>query len=333
MWRGPAKVIGQDGSKVLIKIPTGLISVHSCNVGLTSNTEVNRIKAEQMEIKESNEEPVVQPTTLSDDDDYLTMIRAEEADEVDDDAEPVPPVVDADPPVPAVNIENNNTKHLPKLQQCVQFKIPDSDEWKNVKVIGRAGKATGKYKSWLNIKDLDAGVESPIDWDTVAEWRPIPHQVFHSSVKARNDHKFEEARKKELESWKSLQVYEEVEDKGQKAISTRWVYTEKVVNSATIKKARLVARGFEEQNEYIQTDSPTCNKESLRIALAIISSNDWEINSLDVKTAFLQGKELERDVYLKPPREAQVPGKLWRLNRCVYGLNDASRYWYFKIRD
>ena len=68
---------------------------------------------------------------------------------------------------------------------------------------------------------------------------------------------------KEFESWKNLNVYEEVDDIGQKAISCRWVYTEKMSKGERIKKAHLAACGFEEDIEGIPTDLPTCNKESL----------------------------------------------------------------------
>ena len=46
-WRGPSRVIGQDGSKVLIKTPVSLISVHSSRVCLTSQAQLDReIKAQ-----------------------------------------------------------------------------------------------------------------------------------------------------------------------------------------------------------------------------------------------------------------------------------------------
>ena len=56
--------------------------------------------------------------------------------------------------------------------------------------------------------------------------------------------------------------------------------------------------------------------------------------SMDIKTAFLQGKELDRLVYLEPPKEAHVPpGYIWKLSKCVYGLSDASRSWYLTLRE
>ena len=56
------------------------------------------------------------------------------------------------------------------------------------------------------------------------------------------------------------------------------------------------------------------------------------VNSLDIKSAFLQGGRLRRNVYLKPPQEANS-NKLWKLNKCVYGLTDASRMWYLRVSE
>ena len=124
----------------------------------------------------------------------------------------------------------------------------------------------------------------------------------------------------------------QVQDVNQPKISTRWVCTEKDSEEGKIFKARLVARGFEEDTSLIRKDSPTCNKESLRLVLAIISSKQWHLNSLDVQAAFLQGSELSRDVYLKLPKEADTTN-LWKLNKCAYGLNDASRLWYIRLTE
>ena len=70
----------------------------------------------------------------------------------------------------------------------------------------------------------------------------------------------------------------------------------------------------------------------MRVALTTIASHKWKLNSIDVKTAFLQGKNIERDVFVKPPKEAAT-SKLWKLNKCVYGLADGSRFWYLKFRE
>ena len=121
-------------------------------------------------------------------------------------------------------------------------------------------------------------------------------------------------------------MYQEIPFTGQNCISTRWVYSEKYVDGKRQIKARLVARGFEE-TEITQTDSPTCSKECIRLIFALLISNGWHCSSIDIKSAFLQGKEIEREVFVYPPIEAKSQN-VWKLKKCVYGLADASRYWF-----
>ena len=64
----------------------------------------------------------------------------------------------------------------------------------------------------------------------------------------------------------------------------------------------------------------------------MITSNKWNLNSLDVKIAFLQGKVMERVVYVRPPQEANT-NTVWRLRKCIYDLADASRYWYLQLKE
>ena len=130
--------------------------------------------------------------------------------------------------------------------------------------------------------------------------------------------------------WIENKVFEEVEDVGQKSISVRWVLTEKPKNDEMVVKARLVARGFEENTEDIRTDSPTCSKEAIRMLIALASTKRWICNSVDVKSAYLQGDQINRLVFLRPPPEFNI-GKLWKLKKTVYGLADAARAWYSRV--
>ena len=52
----------------------------------------------------------------------------------------------------------------------------------------------------------------------------------------------------------------------------------------------------------------------------------WKLNPTDIKTAFLQGEEIDRKVFGMPPKEAET-NNVWLLKKCVYGLGDASRKW------
>ena len=67
--------------------------------------------------------------------------------------------------------------------------------------------------------------------------------------------------------------------------------------------------------------------------LALATTNEWTIQAIDIKSAFLQGDKLTRNVYVKPPKESNLPAnKLWKLKKCLYGLKDASRQWYLRIK-
>ena len=133
-----------------------------------------------------------------------------------------------------------------------------------------------------------------------------------------------EAIKRELEAFDKFGAYVETQDRGQERLSSRWVLTDKSTNEEKRVKARLVCRGFEE-NVDVQRDSPTCSKESLHILLALASTKGWRIKSADVKNAYLQGEKLEREVCMEPPIERKKENVIWKLQKSVYGMNDAGR--------
>ena len=59
----------------------------------------------------------------------------------------------------------------------------------------------------------------------------------------------------------------------------------------------------------------------------------WKICSVDAKSAFLQGTNIEREVFVKPPKEFKGKfGKtIWRLKKVLYGLKDNPRAWYVRV--
>ena len=135
---------------------------------------------------------------------------------------------------------------------------------------------------------------------------------------------------KELQSWASNKVYSILPKTTKKCISLRWVLTTKETTDDIIPIASFVVRGFEEDClDKFEKESHTCSKESLRTLFLVCAQNEWQLQSVDIKTAFLQDNLLNRDVYINPPREAGCPSThTWKLNKCVYGLCEASLKWY-----
>ena len=178
-----------------------------------------------------------------------------------------------------------------------------------------------------NVQDLQSGDRG---WINLRDYNNIERIEDEEVLLGFENKSVIEAKEKELQSWKENNVYEEVENVGQKAISTRWIVTEKVKGGENICKARLVARGFEEEMAEWEKDAPTCNAETLKFCLTVMKMKKWTCYTLDVKTAYLQGDEIQREVYLKPPSEGDWNG-LWRLKKTVYGLKDAAKAWYGKV--
>ena len=42
---------------------------------------------------------------------------------------------------------------------------------------------------------------------------------------------------------------------------------------------------------------------------------------------------LDRDGYMKPPEDQRVEGYVWKLKKPLYGLDDASRKFWLKLKD
>ena len=111
-------------------------------------------------------------------------------------------------------------------------------------------------------------------------------------------------------------------------LSTNWVLVKK--NDGV--KARLCLRGDLEDTDDIVTDSPTVRKVSIRVFYTLALHFGWQVCTSDVKAAFLQGSDLERDVFIRPPKERRVTGVIWKMKKRAYGLVDASRGFYLKLK-
>ena len=215
--------------------------------------------------------------------------------------------------------------------QRIQGIRKDSGELVSGRVVSRAGKATGKYKDCYNFRwDSDGSISWADLSRDFSTWKIVGEGT--EMMILFNSEEVMCAKEKEIQNWRDNKVYEEVEDIGQESLSVRWVVTEKVKGGQTVVKARLVARGFEEDTGGLRKDSPTCSKEAIRLALTLTSAMGWTCHSLDVKAAYLQGNEISREVYLRPPPEF-ADGRLWKLRKTVYGLCDAARHWYLRVKD
>ena len=106
----------------------------------------------------------------------------------------------------------------------------------------------------------------------------------------------------EMGKWFSFEAYETVNDEGQEAIDTRWNILRKEGHDGlkTDIKARLCLRGFKEM-EKPRSDCPTVDRISNKILYTIAGNEGWNMECIDVTSAFLQGEDLDRKIFVIPP--------------------------------
>ena len=111
-------------------------------------------------------------------------------------------------------------------------------------------------------------------------------------------------------------------------IKGRWVY---VVKSDGQHKECFVVKGFTQIYgiDFEETFSPVARFKSVQLLLSIAVLEDWEIEALNAKTAFLFG-DLDEEIYLEQPEgfvKKGMENKVCHLRKAIYGLKQAALQW------
>jgi hypothetical protein len=162
-----------------------------------------------------------------------------------------------------------------------------------------------------------------------------PKDIGH----ALSDPNWVNAMHEELENFERNQAWELVEPPPNcKPIGTKWVWKNKDGENGEVvrNKSRLVAQGYSQKEgiDYEETFAPVAHLEAIRILLAFSAAKGFKLYQMDVNSAFLNGF-LEEDVYVKQPpafESTEFPHKVYRLRKVLYGLKQASRAWYGRLR-
>ena len=360
-WQGPGAVIGWESKQVLVKHGGTYIRVHPCRLmsyrGIAEKdmeSEGNNGDPYSSSQKEARgEESEVDRDIETENEDFPEPVHEEQLDHQQPEGQLIHQQQATKRPRgrPRKHRKVPDVVEVPKPGTKIKCKLANDDEsvWREMTVISKAGKSTAKHgrNNYMMNVVMENGEPFWLDFkDGVSEWERNREDYDDNNVEehsSENEDDSQEdimfsmssqemkiAKQDELQSWEDNKVCTQVLDQGQSRISTMWIGTEK----EGMAKARLVAKGYQDKNvDSIRSDSPTCSKEGLRIVLGIIASYGWTCRSMDIKTAFLQSKPIERVVFVDPPPEAKVPsGYIWKLLKCVYGLTDASRSWYLTVK-
>jgi hypothetical protein len=114
-------------------------------------------------------------------------------------------------------------------------------------------------------------------------------------------------------------------------IPSMFVFDVRYNPDGTIKKfkCRLVARGdWQTDSTYKETFADTIASKSVNIILSLAAQHDLELESIDVKTAFLYSF-IKEDIYLRRPKGItdDIMPPIVKLNKCIYGLKQAAYEW------
>ncbi|CAI7858751.1 unnamed protein product [Closterium sp. NIES-54] len=124
---------------------------------------------------------------------------------------------------------------------------------------------------------------------------------------------------------------------GASIVDGLWIFrVERPLVSHPIFKARYVARGFSQRQgvDFFHTFSPILKMTTILVMVHVATQRDYELDSLDFSTAFLQGS-LHEEIWLRRPPgfTGSFPaGAKWSLRRPVYGLCQAPREWHDTLR-
>ena len=133
----------------------------------------------------------------------------------------------------ASKAETNHTLKPPvKVKQEISFRLHNG-QTRSAEVLSRAGKKTGKFQNWYNIKythpSTIAGNTENIDLSAIKDLNIIdktpivPDNQTTDGVFITENLTYDDAKIRELQSWKENNVYEEVPYTKQKCISVRWI--------------------------------------------------------------------------------------------------------------
>ena len=115
---------------------------------------------------------------------------------------------------------------------------------------------------------------------------------------------------------------------GKRTLHNKWVYKLKEEDEGKkIFKARLVVKGFAQKKgiDFDDIFSLVVKMASICTILSIVSIEDFHLEQLDVKIAFLHG-DLDEEIYMAQPQGFEVKGKenlVCKLKKSLYGLNQA----------
>ena len=156
-WQGEAKVIEKDGKVIFIRHGSVIRRVHPRNlqlVGIYDNVENG--KNDEVVVSSHNQGGETSNDSNLSGEPLGKLLHSDK--EIMDIEEDHSDIFNKEVPSISGTNEHNNSEGypvirrsilLPKPNQSVKYRYSVNEDWRNVKVLGPAGKRTGRNKNWL----------------------------------------------------------------------------------------------------------------------------------------------------------------------------------------
>ncbi|SGY35039.1 BQ5605_C002g01719 [Microbotryum silenes-dioicae] len=229
-------------------------------------------------------------------------------------ATPLPPVLVEPTQPPLLDDDATSSIHLP--QRPPEPAPPEPTPLAKVKPTWEYGDVA---KHDLSV------VRDPANWGNVIQsgqqdtWGGPAHNEFNSL----------------LNKYEVFKVIDSCElPTGEILLRSGWVFRTKRNQHGDIidRKARLVAHGCAQRPgiDFEQNYAPIVKFTSIRALIALAAANGYHVHQADVNKAYLHGK-LDKPLYMRVPQGIDMPGKILRLSKSIYGLCQAGTIWNAEI--
>ena len=182
-WKGPGTVTGSNNKQVFVRHGGTYLRVNPCNLQHVKETK-EEVSQSQVSDNTNNTENKENSDLEHDFENLDTMFdlsnkrvgnRRESITEKieENNVNQVTHMINQIDLHKDGNIVRNPTKTagvIPSVISKITYEYPESNLWKKVMVISRAGKPSGKNKYWFNVKELDDDPIKSVDFENINGW-------------------------------------------------------------------------------------------------------------------------------------------------------------------
>ena len=113
-----------------------------------------------------------------------------------------------------------------------------------------------------------------------------------------------------------------------KVLSDKWVFKKKIgIDGKVVQhEAQWVLKGFEQRYglNYDETFASVVKPMSYKAIFLLAAIHDWELEHMNIKTAFLH-REIHEEFYVEQPTRFAKDNRVCHLNKTFYSLKQSPR--------